>query len=53
MFEKPHINFTVPFPLPQMILLGVLWVKTEKLMQENDTLRNSAACDIIIHCLYG
>jgi hypothetical protein len=55
MFEKPHDNFTVPSPLPQMIILGILWVRTghsEKLMQENDTLRNSAAYDITIHCLY-
>jgi hypothetical protein len=56
MFEKPHVNFTVPSPLPQMIILGILRVMTgncEKLMQENDTSRNSAAYDIIIHFLYG
>jgi len=50
------VNFTVPSPLPQMIILGVLWVKTgnsENLMQENDTTRNSAAYDRIIHCLCG
>jgi len=56
MFEKPHINFTVPSPLPQMIILGILWVKTgnsEKTDAENDTLRNSAVCDVIMYCSYG